>query len=514
LPGRTNRSFAGGLLRSGAEEYAWGFAVHAYSELRFSLPKFATAFRSRVGLDNVVGPGGCVRARVYVGSTKGKSLYKSPLLVGSKKTVDTGRVALKLPPAGPRLLVLQADPADRDVPSGADPLNIRDKLDWLDPRIELDIVALQEQVRRQIAPVLIGAPGWAIRPDRRGACTWTSRLGKADQPGVRRFWTMLQTGSQPFSLRKEMKIAPADKWLAVYLGSPGSAAPPADNVTLSAGGRAVQPKKVPIKQLWQDSPAPLLFGLQEYQGKKIMLELAQRPGGKPLHWHAVSISPVLPPEYRLAKIMTDVGKKDMKVSYELGLALQSVRISKGEKLAALEITERGGRVNFKSHANDTFDADTLNNVMIGQEWKGGDKAFLKISTILKKMPGLKRLLVTGRSRVSTDAVAKFRTAMPELKVAHVAERIPSPAAHFRDCTVTWRNHTGKLVLVMYIKPDRSIQGSRWLEPGKVLVRKARVGYSYEAHYGDRKLPWAAYTHSVPLSSHIAKPNAVWDIKPR
>jgi len=513
LPGFTNRSFAGGPLRSGADEYAWGFAVHAYSELRFSLPEFATAFRSRIGLDNVVGPGGCVRARVYVGSTKGKSLYESPLLVGSKKTVDTGRIELKFPPAGERLLVLQADPADRDVPSGADPLNIRDKLDWLVPRIELETSALGEQIRRWVGPALAAAPGWAVRLDRRGAYTWTSHLDKADKPGVRRFWTMLQAGAQPLSLRREMKIGPADKWLAVQLGLPGGDAPRADAVTLRIGGRQVQPRKVPIKQAWQDRPAPLVFGLQEHKEKEVTLELTQAADGKPLHWQAVRISAVLPPEYRLAKIMTDVGKKDMKVSYELGLALQSVKIPKGEKLAALEITERGGRVNFKTHVNHEIDPDTLNNVMIGRDWKGGDKAFLKISAILKKMNSLKRLLVTGRSGVSIEAVAKLKAAMPDLDVAHVAERIPSVALHFRDCSVTWRNLTGKLVLVLWITQNRRLQGSRWLEPGQVLVRKARIGYSYEAHYGDRKAPYAAYTHSVPLSSFIVKPNAVWDIKP-
>ena len=514
LPRFINRSSTGRPLRSGADEYAWGFAVHAYSELRFSLPKFATAFRGRIGLDNVVGSGGCARARVYVGSTRGKPAYESPLLIGSKKTVDTGRVELEFPPGGARLLVLQADPADRGVPSGADPLNIRDKLDWLDPRIELDISALQEQVRRWVGPALAASPGWAVRLDRRGVYTWTSRLDKTDKLGGRRFWTMLQAGAQPLNLRREMKIGPADKWLAVHLGSPGSDAPRADTVTLRVVGRRVKPRTVPIRQEWQEQPAPLAFALQEYKGKRVTLELTQPAGGKPLHWQAVRISPVFPPAYRLAKIMTDVGKKDMKVSYELGLALQSVRIPKGEKLAALEITERGGKVNFKTHANDEIDPDTLNNVMIGQDWKGGDKAFLKISAILKKMNSLKRLLVTGRSGVSAEAVAKFRAAMPELEVAHVAERIPSVAHHFGDCTVTWRNHTGKLVLVLYILPTRKLQGSRWLEPGQVLVREARVGYSYEAHYGDRKAPWNAYTHSVPLSSFIVKPNAVWDIRPR
>jgi len=509
LPGRTNRSFAGGLLRSGAEEYAWGFAVHAYSELRFSLPKSATAFRSRIGLDNVVGPGGCVRARVYAGSTKGKSLYESPLLIGSKKTVDTGRVALKFPPAGPRLLVLQADPADRDVPPGADPLNIRDKLDWLDPRIELDITALEEEVRREIAPVLTGAPGWSIRPDRREAYSWTSRLDKSDQSHVRRFWTMLQAAGQPLSLRKEMKIAPADKWLAVHLGSADSAAPRADTVTLRIGGRQVQPRKVPIKQLWQDRPGPLLFGLKKYHGKKITLELVQRPGGKPLHWHAVSISSVLPAAYRLVDIMEFVGKGDTKVSRALGLALQSGRISKSEKLAALEISQLGGIVNFRTEVAP----DELVNVLLDTNWTGGDKTFIKSFTTFKKIPSLKMMLVTEKSGVSAGAIAKIQAEIPKLTIRRFVKRIPSPG-HWVRCSVTWRNHTDKKVIVLFINEEGKLNFSRWLEAGQVMHRSARLQYSYEAHYARKDFTIGEqFRDSLPLTSFLATDGAVWDIRP-
>ena len=505
----TNCSFTGSPLRSGADEYAWGFAVHAYSELRFPLPKCASAFRSRIGLDRIVGAGGCVRTRVYVGSTAGKPAYESPLLIGSKKTVDTGPIALKLPADGPRLLVLQADPADRDGPPGADPLNIRDKLDWLDPRIELDTAALQEQIRRQIAPVLTASPRWALRLDPRGVYTWTSHLDKADQPGGRRFWTMLQAGAQPLSLRREMTITPADKWLAVYVSLPDGAAPLSDTVTLNVGGRGVQPRKVPIRQSWQDRPAPLLFGLKEYQGRKITLELTQAPGGKPLHWHAVSISPVPPAAYRLVDIMEFVGKTDMKVSRELGLALQSGRMGRSEKLAALEISQLGGVVNFRTEVAP----DELVNVLLDANWTGGDKTFIKSFTTFKRIPSLKMLLVTEKSGVSAGAIAKLQAEMPKLTVRRFVKRTPSPM-QWTACSVTWRNHTGKKVIVLFINERGKLQFSRWLEAGQVMHRSARLRYSYEAHYARKD-----YTHgeqfrdSLPLTSFLVTDGAVWDIRP-
>jgi hypothetical protein len=513
LPRYTNRSFAGGPLRSGGNEYAWGFAVHAYSELQFSLPRFATAFRCRVGLDHLAGSGGCARARVYVGSSKGKPAYESPLLVGSRRTVDTGAVALKLPKTGDGLLVLQADPADRESPPGTDPLNIRDKLDWLDPRLELSDAGLQEQVLRQVGSVLTDSPGWTLKPDQREACNWTSRFDKADKTNAKRFWTMLQAGNSGLNLQRTMKITPSDKWLAVHLGAPDSAPPGADALTLSIAERQVRPRKVPIRQVWQGRPAPLLFSLKEHQGKTITLELAQPASGKPLHWQAVRISSIPPQEYRLVDIMEFVGKNDMKVSYGLGQALQSGRIGKTEKLAALEISQLGGRVNFRRHSTVEVPSDTLANVLIGGDWTGGDKSFIKMFATFKKMPNLKKLLVTEKSGVTAGAVAKLKVQMPKLTITRIVERIPSPLK-WTACTVTWRNYTGKKVVVLYINQKGGLQGSRHLEPGQIMVRAARTGYSYEAHY--RQEPWSGgeeYRLSLPLSSFIVKDGAVWDIRP-
>ena len=513
LPVYTNRNSAGELLRSGGRQYAWGFAVHAYSELRFPLPKCARAFHSHIGLDHIVGPGGCARARVHVGSTGGKPAYEGPLLVGSKKTVETGRVALDLPPDGPRQLILQADPASRDSPPGADPLNIRDKLDWLDPWLELDTAALQDQVRGQVGPLIAASQGWTLSLDRRGVYTWTSRLDEAGGSGGRRFLTMLRAQGQPLRLSRRMKIGPTDKWLAVNVGLPTGENPRPDVVALRVGRRKVQPRKVPIRQLWQSRPAPLVFPLAGHQGKKITLELTQPAGGKPLHWQAVSTLAVPPAAYRLVDIMTLVGKSDMQVPYELGVALQSDRISKQEKLAALEINQLGGMVNFRPGLTADVPLDTLANILVDKDWTGGDKTFIRTFAMFKRMSSLRTLLVTEDSRISDGAIAKLRAEMPKLTITRIVKRIPSLEGG-KDCYVTWRNLTGKEVLVLYINPSGKLQGSRYLKPGQELKRKTRVGWSYEAHY----LRWdhrqvSKYAPLPPLATHVVTPDAVWDIRP-
>ena len=509
LPWYTNRNSAGRPLRSGGRQYAWGFAVHAYSELRFPLPKCANAFRSRVGLDRLVGAGGCARARVYVGSTRGKPVYEGPLLVGSKKTADTGRVRLHLPAKGPRHLILQADPAYGDSPAGADPLNIRDELDWLDPWLELDTAKLQDQVRRQVGPLIAASQGWTLALPRRGVYTWTTHFDDMEKPGPGRFLTMLRAEGQPLRLSREMTIGATDKWLAVYVGLAGGKSPPQDAVALRVGGRKIQPRKVPIRQRWQNRPAALVFPIEEYQGKKITLELTQPAGGEPLHWEAVSTSAVPPPAYRLVDIMALVGAGDTHVSHQLGRALRSNKIDKNAKLAALKISKLGGVVNFRTEEP----LDRLVNVLVAGDWTGGDKTFVKNATTFKKMPRLKVLLVTEDSGVSRGAIAVLQAKMPNLIIRRFIKRIPSLDSG-KNCYVTWRNLTRKEVLVLYISSSGSLQGSRYLKPGQELKRDARIGWSYEAHY----LRWdhrqaSNYATCLPLGTHVATPNAVWDIKP-
>jgi len=515
LAGRTNRSWTGGMLLGSGNSYAWGFAVHAYSELRFPLPQCAKAFGSRIALARVVGPGGCVRARVFVGSTSGKPAYESPLLIGSQRTIDTGSVRTPAPNDGPRLLVLQADPASNDAPPGADPSNIRDKLNWLDPHIELDRDKLRREVRDQVGPLLAACPGWTVKLDPKGDYAWTSVFYEEGRPGQRSFWPMLQARNKPLSLTRKTTIGPDSQWLAVHLGLPTDIRHKPRTVILRVNGREIPARKIPVRQLWRDRPAPLAFPLEQYKGKKVTLEIIQPAGGEPIHWQAVSMSSIPPGEYHLVDVLKAVGGKDMQVPHELGLALQSKLVSMSEKVAAVKISEMGGIVNFRPPASDKDPAQTLVNVMVGREWKGGDKTFAEALATFKKMGGLKTLLVTEESGVSREAIAKLKKELPALEISRIIPRTPS-ISKGRYTPVTWRNLTRRKVIIIWVSEDGTLKFSSTpsLEAGQERKRSAYIGVRYEAHYWHADHPNARdYFYRQPLSRFTMTSGGVWEIKP-
>ena len=223
-PEQFDRNVQGGLLESGGKLAAWGFGVHARSELEFPLPAAARAFRTRLGLDELAGDGGCVRASVAV--EPGGTLFASGLVRGSEQTLDSEWLpldgkqkqivagTLRVPSAfhgtrsvpgniardwkctvrspafrrffaripakagttnighffprqgtldgKPGRLVLRVEPAWREGPPGTDPLDIRDIFDWLEPIIELDPQQVETELARR-GPGLVAAwQNWRV----------------------------------------------------------------------------------------------------------------------------------------------------------------------------------------------------------------------------------------------------------------------------------------------------------------------------------------------------------------
>ncbi len=289
---RSGRTAGGKSFHSAGKEYCWGFAVHAYSELSFTLPKYANSFQTRLGLDQAVGKGGCVRARVFLGSRNQKPLYTSDMLVGSTRTVDTGSIAIG--PAGkdPRGLILQADIAHEGRPKGADPSNIRDKFNWLEPVIGFDKAKLQDTVLRQTVEQQRPWKGWTVKFDKRGGYTWTGHLHKDAGPAGRiRFAAMVRAEKHPLILSRQITIGPRDNWLTVDTGvfdDNGAYIPKA--VSLRIGNDVIKPAKLPARQTWQTRAAPPLFAIGQYRGRTVTLELTQKPDAASLYWRGIGIS--------------------------------------------------------------------------------------------------------------------------------------------------------------------------------------------------------------------------------
>ncbi|HEX4129427.1 MAG TPA: NPCBM/NEW2 domain-containing protein [Pirellulales bacterium] len=150
-----NRNVEGGRLASGGREFAWGYGVHAEHELAFELHPLAIEFRTQMGLDALAGSGGCARGVVSLtgaGDTNATELFRSPLVVGSASPVDTGWLKLPAARSADARLLLVADSAGDETPAGADPLDIRDIWDWLEPIVRLDREALRAELARRSGP--------------------------------------------------------------------------------------------------------------------------------------------------------------------------------------------------------------------------------------------------------------------------------------------------------------------------------------------------------------------------
>jgi len=503
---RAGRTSGGGSFHSAGREYCWGFAVHAYSELSFTLPKCANSFQTRLGLDSTVAKGGCVRARVLVGSTgkeqnknnnnnNNKTLYTSEMLVGSIKTADTGRLAIGPASDGPRRLTLQADIAHKGRPRGADPLNIRDKFNWLEPVIGFDAAGLQDAVLREAVKQLRPWNGWTVKFDKRGRYAWTGHLWTDKDPAGRmRFRLMVRAEKHPLVLSRQITVAARDNWLTVDTGlfdDNGDYCPRA--VSLRVGREVIKPEKPPVRQTWQTRDAPPVFSIGQYRGKKVTLELTQKPDGPGLYWHRIEISNDPPGEYCLAGVLKKSGGN---FSRALGWALQSDALSDSERLAVLDIHRLGGVVNFQNSTVHNVRVNRLGNILIGNEWTGGDKAFM----MLAKLSSLKSLLLAGDAGISAATVEKLKTLRPDLKIRkyeHTPSGIGGPCAHFarNNCdkavTVYWSNYQGNIVQARIIAPA-----------GKIKIG-GRGGRRYKA-YIDGKL---VATYRV-----IPKPGVVWEIK--
>ncbi len=145
---QTDRNVAGGELRNSGVRYLWGFGVHAPNELVFRLPDSARAFRCGLGIDAAVGDSGCVVGRVYLNQASGTPLFQSQPLVGSRTAVSTGEIALAAGNSTTRQLLLVAEDGGDARGPNADPLDIGDHADWLEPVLLLDPVKLRAAVAK------------------------------------------------------------------------------------------------------------------------------------------------------------------------------------------------------------------------------------------------------------------------------------------------------------------------------------------------------------------------------
>ncbi len=273
LQWQLDRNVLGGDLRCANHAFGWGLGVHATTRMGFELPACASAFRCAAGLDEIAGHRGCARVSVLLLDSKSgrvTSLYRSEHLIGSSKFIDVSPIALPVDGREDCRLVLQADSAANDRPIGADPFDVRDHVDWLEPMIELDHARLKQELRRHPDELVPAWRGWQLASTG-DDCPVTIRWDDSDADAPR-FVADVAAGANPIVLSQHRTIGNDDRWLRLQLANTGSES--------ERGIIEIRIDAQPIVRLeiaQQGEERPLLIPLAPWQGKDVELEVRYLP---------------------------------------------------------------------------------------------------------------------------------------------------------------------------------------------------------------------------------------------
>ena len=156
-----------------------------------------------------------------------------------------------------------ADVAHRDRPPGADPLNIRDFVDWLEPEVELDRGELQRQIRRRMPSALAAWDGWTLESPQKTTdlpepIEAFNRWDETDARGPAFRWEVLPR-VPGLRLSRTFKLRPSDNWLCLAV-SRFEGAPVKIEVRMNGGpaGSLDVPQRLPL----QGDPNPLSKGIR------------------------------------------------------------------------------------------------------------------------------------------------------------------------------------------------------------------------------------------------------------
>ncbi len=276
-PWRRNANVRGGRLQSGSVSSDLGIGMHAHSAVAFTLPPGAREFRTWVGLDASVGNGGCVRCRILRDGLDGETLWESDFLRGGTEPLQVG----PLPVQDVARLVLVVDFAHEGRPADADPWDVRDEVNWIEPLVTVDRAFLPrpESEPQRWIPQLAG---WEVSDDMR------RRLA------LRPFWDMWrkqwtfamttdQSGSEePFELTRQVQVDLAHAVLPVAAAN-DKRGQTRHTIYVAVDGRKVGSTSngaIRTKDVSRDEPAVREWSLGEFRNQRVRLSVLVEPLSK------------------------------------------------------------------------------------------------------------------------------------------------------------------------------------------------------------------------------------------
>ena len=280
-----------GPLQSSDKEFGWGFGVQGTSELIFEYPETARAVRTRFGLDRIVESGGCVDVEILVG--EGQPVLKQTNLIGSAFVGEIGWQNLPAGKSDQRRISFRTGMAHQGRPTGADPFDVRDVINWYEPELQLDPVALESEVAARRSGRLHGLTGWSLSPDDVAAMRTSNVTDNMDARDPL-FRTTARSSDLFYTLSRKVKIGDHDRWLALIASRFAENTSPT-MVQIRFDGRVFGEFDIPIRQSMTD-PEPILVPVHDFQGKTITVEVVVYPTDEKswVDWRGFSVGPDRP----------------------------------------------------------------------------------------------------------------------------------------------------------------------------------------------------------------------------
>lgn len=288
-PWRRNCNVQGGELRSGELLAPWGVGTHSHSEIAFAMPEGSREFTGWVGIDAAMMEGGCARAKVYDDQVAGEPLFQSGLLTGRHAPAPIGPLDV----SRVKQLILVTEFAHDDRPAGADPLDVRDNVDWLMPAVRVEVPDTQRA--RSLCRFVRGWQPWSVAE---GSTHRWSVAARWDEFHQNWFPGLLVEGREGITIARihqnvsyandlfELNIAPAEEVMRnrIELRADGELLSPVANHYVSEKyekseetGRTIPKSSYPV-----DTGRLIRWNLQDHRGRDVKLELTLVPGPKPV----------------------------------------------------------------------------------------------------------------------------------------------------------------------------------------------------------------------------------------
>ena len=197
----------------------------------------------------------------------------------------------------PDQLLLTADPVLNDRPKGADPFDVRDCLDWLEPEWKLDKEELRREVASRVSSRIPVLADWTVRagiPLRRLDGTDSSPKPMDTEqsdpvllvsnswdrtvPEDERVRLLIKPAEVFVTFSQQTKIEKQHRWLAVCISKPVESTDAA-TIIVRVDGRSMVEADVPVRTTRLD-PDPILVPVSDFQGQNPLVEIVLLPAGE------------------------------------------------------------------------------------------------------------------------------------------------------------------------------------------------------------------------------------------